>query len=205
MRLLRLYTWMNNMDQAARSWDKLPNETTKAFAAFCVYRDLPPYGDNSRSIDRVKKELGLSSGNNVNGWSSKFSWVERARSFDAYKSTRSITLTEVAQDEYAKSMVTATSARLVGLGRIVEKLISKTMDKIDNNEVVDAGDIKRLVEMVKTIDDLGRRQAGLPTTYITKPSEATPDDEDQVFVIGGKRDNETIPALESGEDYGSES
>jgi|ERR1041385_8709388 hypothetical protein len=189
------------MEQTTRIWDQQPNETTKAFAGFLVYRSLPPYGENSRSIDQVKKQLGLSSGNNVNGWSSKYNWVERARAFDAYQATRSITLTEVAQEEYAKSTITATSARLVYLGRIVEKMMKRIDEALDKEEEVDAGDVKRVMDMVKTIDDLSRRNAGLPTTYLTKVSEVVEDAEDAIYVIGGgKPEQQSLEAHYDEED-----
>lgn len=65
-----------------RAWKSEPKESSKAFAAFEVYRDLGP----SRSLREAArifygedKEHHLSQ---LKKWSRKFDWVERARSFD---------------------------------------------------------------------------------------------------------------------------
>lgn len=67
----------------------LENETDKAYAAFCAYRDLPPH---ERSIDAAyillkypKSTVKRTAAKNWYLWSVEFSWVERARSSDVYK------------------------------------------------------------------------------------------------------------------------
>lgn len=172
------------MDQSIRAWEMQPGETQKAFAAFCVYRDLQPFGDPPRNLPNAIRLLGLKDGGSVERWSAKNKWVDRVAAYDAWQANNSITLVQASKEQYANILVSQTSARLTYLGKIVEKLMKRTMIDIDNDKEIDPADVKRLVEMVKTIDDLGRRGAGLPTSYIGEKAAVTPDEE-QTFVVGG--------------------
>jgi len=53
-------------------WHKLPEESSKAFKAFCVYRDLDPM---ERSAVLTSKILGLQSQRSMEVWSAKYRWV----------------------------------------------------------------------------------------------------------------------------------
>ena len=57
-----------------------PDETNKAYSAFCKYRDFGP----DRSIAKVVKKLGKKPGyaRQMEEWSSKFNWIERTKAFD---------------------------------------------------------------------------------------------------------------------------
>ena len=63
-----------------RAFERQPNESEKAYAAFCCYRDL----GSGRSLAKAAETYYGSRANlaQVGVWSSKFSWVERARSYD---------------------------------------------------------------------------------------------------------------------------
>jgi hypothetical protein len=66
------------------AWQQLPGETDKAYQAFVVYRNLEP---KERSLSRVVSELGKSIPL-IKRWSSRWSWVERARECDNYQEMR---------------------------------------------------------------------------------------------------------------------
>ena len=59
-------------------WELQPEETARAFEAFCLYRDMGP----SRSIAKVGKELGKNRVT-LEDWSAKYDWVKRAAAWDA--------------------------------------------------------------------------------------------------------------------------
>jgi len=62
-------------------WDRLPNESTKAYAAFCVYRDL----GTERSLEKAGQMLDKPRTRKWLGeWSAKYKWVERAKAYDDY-------------------------------------------------------------------------------------------------------------------------
>jgi len=68
----------------AVEWERQPGEPAKAYAAFCVYRDLPA---SERSLTAA---YGRHSGKNARApgfwaeWSRDWLWVERAAAYDAY-------------------------------------------------------------------------------------------------------------------------
>ena len=66
------------------AWQQQPGETDKAFRAFIAYRNLEP---EERSLARVVSELGKSR-SLMEQWSSKWSWVERARAWDNHQELR---------------------------------------------------------------------------------------------------------------------
>lgn len=61
----------------SRAWERMPEETPRAYAAFEVYVRLGP----QRSLQKVSRELGKSAAF-LSRWSSKYSWVERSRCYD---------------------------------------------------------------------------------------------------------------------------
>lgn len=69
-------------------WNEpLEKETSKAFAAFCVYRNLGV----TRSVDKVAEQARQnpvktsSCTRCLDDWSSRFKWVERAKAYDVYQ------------------------------------------------------------------------------------------------------------------------
>ena len=64
-------------------WERLSNknESSRAFAAFCIYRDLPP---TERSLAKIaqthKKSIAV-----IASWSTKYEWVKRATAFDDFR------------------------------------------------------------------------------------------------------------------------
>jgi hypothetical protein len=61
-------------------WRRIKNkESSKAYEAFCVYRDLGV----TRSLNQVVHKCGKSR-SLLDRWSSKYRWVERAAAYDEY-------------------------------------------------------------------------------------------------------------------------
>ena len=71
---------VNNNDNVyePEPWERQPEETARAFEAFCVYRDL---GAN-RSIRKTGQELNKNC-TTIGEWSSKYEWVKRVAAWDA--------------------------------------------------------------------------------------------------------------------------
>jgi hypothetical protein len=63
------------------AWDRLTDESTKAFQAFAAYRDLPA---DERSLSAVSEQLGKSK-SLLARWSTQFRWVERTRAWDSHQ------------------------------------------------------------------------------------------------------------------------
>lgn len=68
------------MDEIQRNddpWDMLPEETTKAYEAFGIFRDLGP----SRTRRATAEQLGISP-LSLKLWNTNHAWDERARAYD---------------------------------------------------------------------------------------------------------------------------
>lgn len=63
-------------------WERKAGESSQAYAAFCVYRDLP-YGDapEKRSLSKAGQKLHKNRAT-LSGWSAKWEWQERCREYD---------------------------------------------------------------------------------------------------------------------------
>lgn len=60
-----------------RTWERMPEETPRAYAAFEAYLHLGP----QRSLQKVSRELGKSAAF-LSRWSARYGWVERASRYD---------------------------------------------------------------------------------------------------------------------------
>ncbi len=79
---------VDDQDDSGRPhpWAPQPGETDLGFHLFCLYRDLPP---GKRSIAALARESGKSR-EVLRALSAKFSFEERALSFDAYLDARAV-------------------------------------------------------------------------------------------------------------------
>lgn len=66
------------MSRRPDPWEKQPDETDPAFAAFVVHRDMGLLRSNSKTAKAVHKSKRL-----IDGWSSKYSWRIRVNAWDA--------------------------------------------------------------------------------------------------------------------------
>lgn len=167
------------------TWDKLPQETAKAYAAFQIYLSLSVFGQDGerRSLENTAKKLGLRSTTSVERWSAKYDWVERAKAYDAYMGTTSITVKETALAEYQQAVVSSLSAQLVVLNNILDKTLADMLEGVKLGVPIDTKDLARIVRSVRDKDDLARRLGGMPTNYVTERADET-EDEDTIFLIG---------------------
>ena len=68
---------MNKEELKKYIYDPMPNETPKAFEAYCVYRNI----GIKRSYDRVSKELQKSA-TLIKRWARNYDWAERVELYD---------------------------------------------------------------------------------------------------------------------------
>ena len=70
-------------------WDRQPGETPKAFAAFCLYRDIPPLDRSVRAaVASFRKQGGKTTERNWETWSSLYNWSERSLASDSDLASR---------------------------------------------------------------------------------------------------------------------
>jgi hypothetical protein len=64
----------------AQPWDRQPNENSRSFTGFCVYRDIAPA---IRSAAAVAEKTGEPP-DTVRRWRKRLKWVSRALAWDVY-------------------------------------------------------------------------------------------------------------------------
>jgi hypothetical protein len=64
--------------ETAEAWDRRSGEPTRAYAAFRIFRDLPP---SQRNLAKVTEAIGCSE-RATRGWAASWSWRDRADAWD---------------------------------------------------------------------------------------------------------------------------
>lgn len=133
------------MTDDRRPWDRLENETPKAYAAFCVYRDLPT---KRRSLDAayvtakgLQPDYSKRASKAWTLWSAKYDWPARAAAHDDLLAElnrkrmeeRHLADLEQYRNEIEKLNGVLMSASVKGLQLLVEKL-----DKLQPDGIEDA-------------------------------------------------------------------
>ncbi|MEH7747050.1 hypothetical protein V7659_18710 [Neobacillus drentensis] len=75
-------------------YEQLEGESSRAFEAFRIYRDLGPARSTGKVQEKTGKNLRL-----LERWSSEHSWVERARAFDQHMDKKAIQEMELQHKE----------------------------------------------------------------------------------------------------------
>lgn len=145
------------------AWERQPSESSKAFAAFCSYRDLGP----ARSHARVADEIGRHR-NQISGWASKHQWMVRVDAYDADQEHRRRAETEGARQRMVERHAQQASAALKAAMTPVVKFLERLRDK---PEELDDAETSNLAEMsikflrsVSSLQGSERVARGLPAT-----------------------------------------
>src|SRR5262245_35576295 len=92
-------------EQTSNPWEQQPGESSRAFGAFCVYRDLGPrrslraaatafYGRSAAGLERQ-----------LDKWSRAFHWVDRASAWDRHLDAETCRAQEKARHDMAERHV----------------------------------------------------------------------------------------------------
>lgn len=131
---------------APEPWERQPEETPKAFEAFCVYRDLGP----ERSIAKAGKRLGKNRVT-LEQWSSKFDWVKRTAAWDAEQD-------RIARQEQIKA-IKAMRNRHAGMAKAMIVKAGRALQRIPDEEIK-ASDISRMIEVASKLERISRGDVG---------------------------------------------
>ena len=139
-------------------WEKKDHETSKAYAAFCAYRDMGTDRSFAKIIPTVYGQIPLSKHSAKRGqlseWSVKYGWVARVEDYDVYLESKERHENELAIKKMAKQHAgEALLMQKVGLDRL--KAI-----KVDELSPRDT------VLFVKTGIDIERLARGAPDQIV---------------------------------------
>lgn len=105
-----------------KSWEPRSSESMPAYAAFAEYRDLGP----DRSLSQVRQIVGKSA-RLIDRWSSDWSWVERAKAYDAHLDAIRVAAREQSVAKQARKIMTADEVK-EGLTKIAEADIAEVFE-----------------------------------------------------------------------------
>lgn len=168
-------------------WDRLENETAKAYAAFAVYRDLGPL----RSLVRARDKLGKRPGYEtlLGRWSRRYNWVERAQAWDAHLDEITKTTTEETRKEMARRHIES-AINIQKFGQALHGIAADQLNRwkvmIEKGETLDLSpyELARILDhaLKAQVDGatLERLTRGEPTARIDIPRRyvCVMDDED---------------------------
>ena len=86
-------------------WEQQPGESSRAFGAFCVYRDLGVSRSLRAAAAAYYQRVSASLERQIDKWSSKFRWVERAGAWDRHLDSQARRAQEQARREMTERHV----------------------------------------------------------------------------------------------------
>lgn len=133
----------------AEIWERQKDESSKAYAAFCVYRDLGP----ERSLDKALSEANKKPTNrrHWSRWMEEYRWYKRAQAYDDY-------IEEKKRKENEKKILDM-SDRHAKLAVVFQQKIAQRLQEIDPAELSPA-DMARWLDVATKLERLSR---GEPT------------------------------------------
>lgn len=132
----------------AEIWERQPGESSKAYAAFCIYRDMGP----DRSIEKVyEKRSRRGPLSRLKNWSVKHNWVERAKAYDDY-------LERKKREEKEKAILEMAD-RQARLAIAFQQRVAQRLQELDPSEL-SPSDLAKWFDVAAKIERLNR---GEPT------------------------------------------
>ena len=141
-------------------WERTEKETSKAWNAYRIYRDMDPA---VRTIAKVSKQLGYSVTALCERWSRENDWVSRAAAYDGH-------MDELKRNQRERERLAASDRRiqlaknmqLVG-GAKIQEIGKKIQDAIKKGEALPAISLKDAAALIDAGVKLERLEAGLTT------------------------------------------
>ena len=176
---------MTKNKPSADKWERQKSESSKAYAAFCSYRDMGVSRSLVKIVNTVYGESteGKPSANlrQLSTWSSKYGWVARVEAYDVYLEAKSRKEHEMAiqkmATEHAEAAVITRSKAMERIGLIGEKELNELTPK-------------EALEYLKVAAELERKSRGAPDQIVELGGEVKGSSV-VVYLPDNKRDSET--------------
>jgi hypothetical protein len=134
-------------------WERRENETAKAYAAFCIYRDLPV---ESRSLSLAAEKLGRSL-SLLEQWSARHEWVIRVQAYEEYLRQIEQTEMEEARRQHARDEAEDWAARRSAMReqqwRASQALLAKANKMLDSVSL-DAAAVRDVALLMRLAHEL---------------------------------------------------
>jgi len=139
----RIYEEVKAEQMPFDSWEMLPKESTEAFAAFVVYRDLGFNRSVKKAIESVKDNSYLvcaysQSYASWRKWAADYRWKERAADYDRY-------IEQMKQNEHRKTIEAQAEKHREVTGKMLD-VVNKKLDTMKPEDLPISG----VVDWVQT-------------------------------------------------------
>lgn len=131
-------------------WERRESESTKAYEAFCIYRDM----GRERSLAKVAEKLQKSE-TLMGRWSRENDWVKRAAKWDDEQDRIE---REIAQKEQAKA-IKDMRKRHADLGQAMLIKAARALARIPDDDIKPQ-DISRMVDVASKLERISRGDVG---------------------------------------------
>ncbi len=134
---------MSEVSSAA--WEQQPGESSRAFGAFCVYRDLGPRRSLRAAAAAFYGRTAAASERQIDKWSRAFRWIERASAWDRHLDAEACKAQEEARREMVERHVREARALQ---GKALERLRALCPEELGPADllryIVEAAKLERL-------------------------------------------------------------
>lgn len=127
-------------------WERQPGETSRAFEAFCVYRDMGA----DRSIRKTEQKLNKNH-TTIADWSRNNDWVKRCAAWDAEQD-------RIARYEQVKE-IKKMRKRHAALASSMLIKAAKALGRIPDEEI-SASELSRMVDVASKLERISRGDVG---------------------------------------------
>lgn len=165
----------------AEPWEMQKGETSKAFQAFCVYRDL----GYERSIPKVCEALKKNK-TTITDWCSKYEWVNRAAAWDEEQD-------RIVREKQIKDIVKMRQRHAKIASDMLEKA-ARALNSIPPEEIKPQ-DISRMVDVASKLERLSR---GDTSEVVEERDGGKADNAVQIYIPDNNRgrDKETFDDID---------
>lgn len=113
-------------------WERLPAETPKAYAAFCLYRDSIAVNRSIRKTcqEALKQDYAGTRLRVWERWSSRYHWVSRAEAYDEYKERE----TRIADLDAYRRMREKHITEATALQAVAQKGLKKLLEGLNTDK-----------------------------------------------------------------------
>src|ERR1035441_5554154 len=140
-------------EEAKQAWDRLTGESSKAYAPFCLYRDM----NQGRSLRKLAGDAKTTSKlRQLQHWSSRWKWVERCQKYDDYLEHQDRFQQEKERREMHK--------RHAKMGMLAQTFAVRKLEKMasrieQDEERVSPGEVARILDIGVKVERLARGES----------------------------------------------
>lgn len=173
-------------------WERQDEDTNYSWAAFQIYRDMPPIGDKKkrRSYGNLARLIGHKSETTIQGWARDGHWRKRVLAYDEFMGSGKVAVKAMVLEEYKQKITEELTDQVRVIKDTantvlaeVQRRVATGLTEMSAKELQDVIRVlKGSTEVVRVADDLARRSAGMSTAYKSEHTEEVAPEQTEYMV-----------------------